>query len=558
MRTTYAAPVFNRAEGTGDATRQPRSLRLKPSCRSVLDWVRRRAPEDGLWILLPIALVVVGIALRTRHFFHEPDTLWLDEAYWALQLQLLPLRTPTIRPIGFTAFARLSTHLFGATEPALRLLPWMAGVAAVIISIPLARRLFRAPGARLLFVAIIALHPHLIDFAREFKPYSVSFCLHALTVLFAVSYWKTGSIRYLFLAPAVATLGVTFAQDLVFIFPGLFLSIGLAAMRARRTKHLWALVATGVATLILLLPLYWFYWRLVGAGGKVSGLQRSWLHDDSLFHVQGSVFTWIANKYVELAALPGWGRRLWQSGDSDWGWLRGELSSLDFEVWAILHTLGLACIAWQKRWCELVLVLGTWFSVFALNLLKLWPLGAFRTDLFLVFYATLGAAAAFDTRAVSRSLFGRLSPTVLLVLLPLALFERDWHRHKETIYDSAFITVMQNAIQAQGAGHGREWMFIDSYFDYVWAYYDRMHPGHRRLVAEFSQRFQVSVSPSFGRSPLELARKQLGKRKQRFWVLTGYPKNVQRFAAGDPPGYRVLERRTIGNSGAMLVSLEPN
>jgi hypothetical protein len=46
-------------------------------------------------------------------------------------------------------------------------------LSALFLAVPLARRLFESTAARLLFITILALHPKAIDFAKEFKPYSV-------------------------------------------------------------------------------------------------------------------------------------------------------------------------------------------------------------------------------------------------------------------------------------------------------------------------------------------------------------------------------------------------
>lgn len=58
--------------------------------------------------------------------------------------------------------AELALTTFANTETVLRALPWVAGIATTLAAPWLARRLYRTPAARLLFVAVIALSPFAI------------------------------------------------------------------------------------------------------------------------------------------------------------------------------------------------------------------------------------------------------------------------------------------------------------------------------------------------------------------------------------------------------------
>ncbi|HEV8547516.1 MAG TPA: hypothetical protein VGQ57_00790, partial [Polyangiaceae bacterium] len=125
-----------------------------------------------LWVT--VAVVALGVFVRARGYLFDTHALWLDEAGWALMLMRLPLVELLIRPPGFMAFSKGLAHLFGPTEAVLRFLPWLAGTATVVVTVPLSRRLFGSLAARLLFVAVIALHPAAVDLAREYKPYALS------------------------------------------------------------------------------------------------------------------------------------------------------------------------------------------------------------------------------------------------------------------------------------------------------------------------------------------------------------------------------------------------
>ena len=77
-------------------------------------------------------------------------------------------------------------------------MPWLASVGALGMAPFLARRFFRAHAARLLFVAVIALHPCATDLAKEFKPYSVSMALHMGLMLLTLRYLESKKASDLF------------------------------------------------------------------------------------------------------------------------------------------------------------------------------------------------------------------------------------------------------------------------------------------------------------------------------------------------------------------------
>jgi hypothetical protein len=132
----------------------------------------------GRWMRrLELGILAVGIGARTVRFL-EPRPLWIDEVLIALNVLphgpadfLRPLELSQISPAGFLIGEWLVTRVAGAGEQALRFLPFIASIAALIAFSRFARRTLE-PGAALLATALAALSPLLIYYAGEVKSYT--------------------------------------------------------------------------------------------------------------------------------------------------------------------------------------------------------------------------------------------------------------------------------------------------------------------------------------------------------------------------------------------------
>ncbi|HWP05063.1 MAG TPA: hypothetical protein VNN72_04945, partial [Polyangiaceae bacterium] len=185
------------------------SLRRRAQSR----WEQAR--RDPVLYAFTTVLVLLGLFLRVRGYLFQRHGFWLDEAAWAGLLMKRPLVTLLIRPIGFMSLSKVLALWLGPSEVVLRGISWVAGILTLLLAPALSRRLYRAPMARLLFVAVLALHPAAIDLAKEFKPYSASLCGHLVVLFCVLRYLATQRARDLALALVAALVANLFAQDLV-------------------------------------------------------------------------------------------------------------------------------------------------------------------------------------------------------------------------------------------------------------------------------------------------------------------------------------------------------
>ena len=446
-----------------------------PSFRGGVAWLigPRGAPfAERLVALLTAAIVVVGLLLRARGYLWNPTAFWLDECSWAMNLVEQPLLELCIRPIGFMWTSRELARVFSLSEPVLRFMPWLAGVSTVLMTPALARRLFVNPGARLLFVFIIALHPVAIDFSKEFKPYSISLTLHLLLILLTLRYLDTQRGRDLAWLLAAATLGGLFAQDLVFAYPGVFLLAGYRSLRLDR-RHLIAIVSVAAFIILLLLLQYFFSWRKNPPSDT-----NMWGNKYNVFYEGRHAYsTWASERHESMAEFPAFRHKFWQTP-----LLHGRRAdfarAVDNMVWLALHVAGLCVIAiWRRQ--RAVLLLLPVALVWAFNMLRLWPVGAFRANLFIVGYMSAIACMALDVPRREVAKLADVLPALVIVLLPFLFLDRYWSDHKQSLtYSSAFPRALDTLlrVKAEAGGDLREPLVLDRRSCDPFRYYTEFNP----------------------------------------------------------------------------------
>src|SRR5262245_59284713 len=98
----------------------------------------RNQPRGANRLLL--AAVVMGVALRSAQYLAD-TSLWLDEIALVkgiLELDLRELVTESlpfdqVAPIGFLVAQKGAIHAFGPSDSALRLIPFVSSVVALVV-----------------------------------------------------------------------------------------------------------------------------------------------------------------------------------------------------------------------------------------------------------------------------------------------------------------------------------------------------------------------------------------------------------------------------------------
>ncbi|HEX3772891.1 MAG TPA: glycosyltransferase family 39 protein [Polyangiaceae bacterium] len=519
-------------------------------------WAKRLKPStmsQAVWLGM-VACVAVGVWLRTRGALYSVIPLWLDEAGWATMLMRDRLIDETIRPIGFMALSKALVSAFGGSEVTLRFLPWLCGVLTTILSVPLARRLFQAPAAQLLLVASISLHPGAIDLCKEFKPYSVTLFLHLSCLLCTLLYWEQGARWQLLAAIVAGLIGILFAQDLVFAYPGLYLALGIRAWQRRSTSQLAILGVGAVLTIALVLTLYLLMWRHINKY-SFDNEANYWGQKYNVFYVARdngpSAAGWMLRKWLDLAAFPGMRRELWSA--------RGPLSAsaveflrhIDYGVWVLLHVIGLGVIVVRRRLREALLLVLPLVMLLTFNLLRFWPFGVFRTNLFALVYTASLAALALDAGLPELGQLFDLAPAALLVVVPLLGFERDWHGRKETQFtlSSVFPETLAAVFGLQGENYSgpREYLILDLASCISLSYYTTLNPHYHRYAEQVPKRFVVQCEGRGGkRDVFYLSRTLVKKTRERVWLMVNSDEIIAQFEQRPADDLKVFVSKKFG------------
>jgi hypothetical protein len=527
-------------------------------------WIRSIAPARRTWESWSIAqrttamamavAVGVGIWLRTRGMFDGSIPLWTDEALWALKLSEGQGYHP-LRPLGFMAVTHALTWAFSWREVALRLLPWLSGVGALLLALPLAKNLFKTEGARLVFVTALALNPALIDFGKEFKPYCVSVLVHLLGMLLALVYWNTWRERYLWLAGAWGVLSLHFAQDVIFAYPAVFAVLGWAALRSGSRRALTLVIVAGVASATAVLLVYTFWWSALDAGPH-GGEAPYWARRYGVFYSgEESYLRWLLDKQIELAGAPGIRRTLWSEDHP-------RVAALVLWSWGLLHLAGLVTLAVQRRGRDAALLFVPVVVLLLFNALGFWPYGVFRTNLFLMLYLTGIASVALDW---SRPRWPLLAwgVTLALIIAPLLAFERNWHAKKERVgligpsaMTSAILRLL--SLKQHGeVGDERERLLVSGPARSVFTYYTRLHPAYVEQAKKLRAQFDVTTL-NYSDSALRSASRVLRRGLPRVWILYNQAETLESL---QPALARLHLRATydeaIGDGEALLIQVEP-
>lgn len=156
---------------------------------------RTAEPQSRRGSLVAVAVVAVlllGLGLRTVQLVAQVD-LWHDELAVARNVEdrdlagLVgsPLDHQQVAPAGFLALVELSTRIFGVTTFGLRFVPWLLGIAAMLLFWRVARR-FTAGWARVAVLALFAVSPALVWYGSSVKPYGGDVAVGLLLVWLAL------------------------------------------------------------------------------------------------------------------------------------------------------------------------------------------------------------------------------------------------------------------------------------------------------------------------------------------------------------------------------------
>lgn len=200
------------------------------------------------------AFLTLGLGLRAYHYLREPS-MWHDEA--ALVLNVLgksygecfgPLFFSEAAPPLFLWIEKLACSLLGDGTYALRLVPFLASCLALVLFVPLARRIL-VPAAVPWAVMLFACSDHVLWHTCEAKPYAVDVLAGTLLAALYCCLSRWPLVARLTLFAVLAPLLLFFSYPTCFLYGGLLVALLIPVKRCGRWP-VW--LAYGLLSVIVL------------------------------------------------------------------------------------------------------------------------------------------------------------------------------------------------------------------------------------------------------------------------------------------------------------------
>ena len=200
-------------------------------------------------------LMCAGVLLRLALYLSN-TSFWIDEAMLAQNVLhrdwiglTQPLEYDQGAPLVFLFLSKLSVTMFGGSEFALRLLPLLSSLAALLIFQSVAFRLLNPFAARVA-VGLFALSPELMLYAGEFKQYSWD-------VLIAVSLlWVANIGRRPYKLAMAGAIAVWCSHPATFVLVGVGVSLLFQVDLRTRWRSVLVIGATWLTSFALCYVLF--------------------------------------------------------------------------------------------------------------------------------------------------------------------------------------------------------------------------------------------------------------------------------------------------------------
>lgn len=211
------------------------------------------------------ALVAVGLGLRLWAYT-AGTALWLDEILLSRNILDLPLRELLFQPLeldqvaprGFLLAEKFAVSAFGGNEYALRLFPFLAGIAGLLLFRRLAERALQG-WAVPVAVGLFALGVPLLKYGAEVKQYGLDATVAIILMLLALRLRdREASTWQLVLAGVAGFILIWFSQASVLVMGGIGVGVATEWLIARDARTwrmltvtipLWA-VSSGIAVFV--------------------------------------------------------------------------------------------------------------------------------------------------------------------------------------------------------------------------------------------------------------------------------------------------------------------
>ncbi|OGS36222.1 MAG: hypothetical protein A2293_15985 [Elusimicrobia bacterium RIFOXYB2_FULL_49_7] len=345
---------------------------------------------------IALILLLLGAGLRLRAFFSGRG-LWGDEAHLALAV----IKTPFVKlsealynlqaaPLGFLYLSKAMVIQLGQSEPILRLFPLLTGLFLLGVAYGVAKEVRLPVLAGLFFLLLLAIHPTLVYYSSEFKPYGSDAFFAFLLLYLALRVHRLDTFLSFSFFFIISSISLFFSFPAVFVFGGLIGGLLISRYRQKRSVMRFGIASLGVLFLFLAIKVY---------------------HLDHIRHASILTDFW-ANSYPPLSisatAIKFW--FFWP-----FQFLSNPGDFLFKGLWALLFLCG-SYFLWKENREHAGLLLLPFVAAIGAAILHLYPFQARLALYLLPFFLFVAAVGAQGLYRLLREK-GRFLSIVLIVLI---------------------------------------------------------------------------------------------------------------------------------------------
>jgi len=230
----------------------------------------------------------------------------------------------------------------------------------------------------------MAINPDLINYAKELKPYSLELLCHLTVIYFFILFWKSERDKYLYITFLTGFGSALVAANTVFLFPGIFLLLLNKYFREGNKKMLLIVFLVALLLLCTLIFQYVFIWST----SRHDLLVQYWKHNFYLrrpFTVDH--LKWLFGQFLSFI------RHFLNSNT----FFNIPLLNAAYGIMLpIVYGLGIIFLMIKKKAEWLILFLSPVIILISFNLLKIWPFGPIRVNIFIVIYLSMATMFGLD------------------------------------------------------------------------------------------------------------------------------------------------------------------
>ncbi|MBW2132874.1 MAG: glycosyltransferase family 39 protein [Deltaproteobacteria bacterium] len=510
-----------------------------------------RAPEfmtrygriSGYPVLLA-AVAGIGIYLRVYDFFVSPLSLWYDEAWRASNLlstgglfNAMIKGNNNIDPVIFNIGVYLLAKIYN-TESTLRLISLLPSLLSIWLVYRIARELTNEKWIVFWAVLVVSIHPTLIDYSRELKPYALVLCMHLAVICLYLAFRDTRSTAKIYLFSLFLLISYFVSITTVFLFPGIYVLLLIRHIREKESAAAKAvLISAGILFLCLGAAAY-YQIKYVPIGTQVANFGDTFNLKDTFFWYA----RWAVQHYFEMIS------HILMPID-----LMNVRPVMGF-FYIALYVFAIAWLFIDKSYEKLALFFSPILVLLVFNRLGLWPWGFTRTNLFVFGYIILTAICGLDIllSRIDRSrrpLFAGLLVLVLLTQFPYNMEKLE----KKSFGRSEIRSSLNYFYEKVKSKKGPIVLIYNAMARPQFKYYAYHHRDFSKKFDSISDRITLMGLESRMPANIRKALPDIYRQHPEYWIVLAHYNEKEKIALTDPKLVDVLEKKKFFGSWAIHV-----